>query len=115
VTHDPAAEDRDNPCWNKRDADDLLGSLVLVGITYLDPAGEFVSKDQFFGHITSVDRRLGIQVKLAGERYGEVETLPPDTEAWRRAGAGHYRLRTTGEVVIDPDFTSSWSITPPKN
>jgi hypothetical protein len=42
---------------------------------------------------------------------GEEFNLPPDTRAIEIASAGEYRLRTTGEVVMDPDFTAMFSIT----
>ncbi len=40
-------------------------------------------------------------------------TLPPVEEAFEPAPPGEYRLRTTGEVVVDPDFTTSWTVVPP--
>jgi hypothetical protein len=36
---------------------------------------------------------------------GDIFTLPPALEAFAPAPPGEYRLRSTGEVVVDPDFT----------
>jgi len=49
-------------------------------------------------------------LSLEGQRTGEEYNLPPDTRSFRRAGPGEYRLRSTGETVIDPDFTVTFSI-----
>jgi hypothetical protein len=75
----------------------------------LDPAGGVTDKFQVYGRVSSADRTRGIQVKLQGNREGETCTLPPDTRAFKRAKRGNYTLKSTGEVVVDPDFTTSWT------
>ncbi|MFX0060574.1 MAG: hypothetical protein ACFFC7_00125 [Candidatus Hermodarchaeota archaeon] len=40
-------------------------------------------------------------------------SLPPDLSAFQKAEPGDYRLRSTGEVVINPDFTVLWTVQPP--
>ena len=100
------------PVWDEEAAARLDGALVLVGITYLRPAGP--EQVQFFGTVISVDRS-GITLRLGGEREGESYELPPALEAFEPAPPGEYRLRSTGEIVTDPDYTTSWEITPPMN
>jgi hypothetical protein len=39
--------------------------------------------------------------------------LPPDLAAFRRAEPGEYRLKSSTDVVIDPDVLGSWSIVEP--
>ena len=48
------------------------------------------------------------------ERPGEEEpaVLPADVEAYRPAEPGRYTLADTGEIVIDPDFLSTWRLAP---
>ncbi len=36
--------------------------------------------------------------------------LPPDVRTFEEARPGEYRLRSTGEIVVDPDFTSTWIV-----
>jgi len=43
----------------------------------------------------------------------EVECLPPDLRAFRKAEPGEYRLKSSDEVVVDPDYLASWTITRP--
>lgn len=92
------------------DLSELLGKSVLVGITRIDPDGEVASHEQFHGHVESLDDGL-VHIRVAGS--GANFTLPPDASSFVRARPGHYRLRSTGEVVVNPDFTSSWTVRAP--
>jgi hypothetical protein len=80
----------------------LLGSHLLVGLTYLGPDGEIASRIEFHGTVESVGVDV-VEVRRADN--GEIFTLPPAAEAYVPAPPGAYRLKTTGEVVVDPDFT----------
>ena len=92
------------------DLKELLGKRVLVGITRVNHKDEVISQDQFHGRVESLDEGL---VHIRVERTGVDFTLPPEPLAFTRARPGHYKLRSTGEVVIDPDFTSSWTVRAP--
>ena len=86
----------------------LIGKHVLVGITRLDHSGQLISQEQFHGHVTAIDTSVHIRLST-GLDYA----LPPDAASFLPAQPGEYRLRATGEVVVDPDFTTSWTITAP--
>lgn len=92
------------------DLSELLGKSVLVGITRVDHNGEVVSQEQFHGQVESLDDGL-VHIRVAGN--GQDFTLPPDASSFVKAPPGHYRLHSTGEVVVDPDFTSSWTVRSP--
>jgi hypothetical protein len=98
------------PFWQDK-ADRLVGAHVLVGKTYEDADGEVIDQVQFHGTIETVDERKGLSVRR--DDSGDVEWLPPDLRAFSKAKPGEYRLRSTGEVVVDPDYLSVWTITPP--
>jgi hypothetical protein len=85
----------------------LVGHRLLVGITFLDVEGQVTAAQQFCGRVLDVGDGV-----VVVERPGEDEpaVLPADAEAYRKADAGQYRLRDTGEIVIDPDFVSTWHI-----
>jgi hypothetical protein len=85
---------------DKRSA--LLGSHVLVGLTYLRPDGEISHRLQVHGTVESVSEDV-IEVRRADN--GDIFTLPPALEAFKPAPPGAYRLKSTGEVVVSPDFT----------
>ena len=90
-----------------RDPYSLLGKYVLVGITRVAADGTLLEKTECHGRIALVDGDLGIKVVLAD---GDVLTLPPDPDSFRDAKPGVYRLRSSGEEVIDPDLTTVWTI-----
>jgi hypothetical protein len=109
--HSAVGENAPKP-WNQEVADAAIGKTVLVGVTYLSPDGETVARQvQYHGVIIRADRAFGVEIQCDGEKRGEVKKLPPDMTTFTSAKAGEYHLRSTGEVVVDPDFISSWTVT----
>jgi hypothetical protein len=101
-------DDNDRPVWDAGFALNLIGCEVLVGITYSEASSEW--QEQFFGVVEIADPERGIAVRLTPENGSELRWLPPETQNFYKAKPGHYRLRSTGEVVVDPDFTASWTV-----
>jgi hypothetical protein len=99
--------DDGKPEWDKDFAEKLVGAVVLVGITRIAASGE--TQEQFYGTVERADAE-GIEIHLAGSRSGETFFLPPDPRAFFPAEPGSYRLRETGEVIENPDYTSTWTI-----
>jgi hypothetical protein len=89
---------------------EILGSHILVGITYLDSNGEFESQQQFHGNILSASSEEGILLKLAGEHEGEEYNLPPDTSCIWKAEPGIYTLKANNEEVENPDYLCTWEV-----
>lgn len=94
----------------------LIGKHALVGLTYLNADGTLRKQVQVHGRITAVDET---QVTLRLHGSDEEFTLPPsrepgsDVEAFEPAPPAEYRLRSTGEVVVNPDLLAWWTITAP--
>ena len=99
--------------WDQAEME-WIGAVVLVGMTYVSPDGTELRQEQFYGQITVVDRTRGIALDLSGRKAGEIYWLPPDLRAFEYAPRGDYALRSTNEVVRDPDFISQWTIEPPR-
>jgi hypothetical protein len=93
-----------------RDPRSLLGKYVLIGITRVADDGTLIEKVECHGRIALVDGDAGIKIVRSD---GEVLTLPPDPDSFREAKPGVYRLRSTGEEVVDPDLTTVWTIREP--
>ena len=55
---------------------------------------------------------IGVNPLVAIERGpGEdAFTLPPDPDAFERAEPGVYTLKGTGDIVVDPDFVTAWTV-----
>ena len=88
--------------------DEYIGRTLLLGVTYTGPDGGFRSQAQFVGTIMIVDFERGIV--LSCEPDGQTFVLPGDPCWVERASPGEYRLRATGQVVTNPDFTSKVTI-----
>lgn len=92
--------------------DDLIGKVLLVGVTYYTHDNEFIEQKQLYGTVIEATDSI-IRIK---QRDGTEFTLPSDLSSTKKARPGEYQLRSTGEVVIDPDFLATWnSIKPESN
>jgi len=96
--------------WDDVLAQGVLGKVILVGLTYLSVDGKVIEQQQFYGSVLSVHPRKGILLSLGGQRAGEQYNLPPDTRSIEIASPGEYRLRATDEVVVDPDYMITFSV-----
>ena len=101
-----------NPGWDQDVADDLVGAIVLVGITDAGLGEDAVEQLEMWGMVESADPEIGIEIELHGELAGESFICPPDLEAFWPAEPGIYTLDSTGERVADPDFMTSWTAVP---
>jgi hypothetical protein len=101
-------DEEEEPVFDAERAASLVGKSVLVGLTRIDANG--VEKQvQYFGRITAFDATI-VTIRLDS---GEERTLPPALDAFEEADPGEYHLRSTGEVVVDPDLISTWTIRAP--
>ena len=90
------------------DRDSYIGKYVLIGITFLDEAGNLIEQFQTYGPIVLIDEIKGIVIEKT-DGSGDFG-IPPGLQNLRPAPRGQYRLRSTGEIVADPDFTSTWTV-----
>jgi hypothetical protein len=105
------AKNDEEPAFDSARAERLIGKTVLIGLTRIDKVGDVTKQSQLYGHITAFDETIAT-VRLDD---GEDFTLPPDLEAFEQAPPGEYRLRSTGQVVVDPDLLSTWTIRAPSD
>ena len=98
-------------CFLKLTFENIIGKAILVGITYLDNKNVLIEQIQFLGAIVSADEHKEIVVKK--ENVDEEFVLPPDINSISIAKPGEYRLRSTGEVIVDPDLLTTWTINMP--
>jgi hypothetical protein len=106
----------DTPQWDDERGSALIGKYVLVGLTFVDHDENVISQAQRHGRILEADADRGVTVEFVAHGLpwnGEVYRLPPDLRAFADAPPGEYRLRSTGEVVVDPDLTATWTIKNP--
>ena len=87
----------------------VLGKRVLIGVTHRTLDDEVASLEEFHGVVVRVNLDEGLVLKLS---TGSERTIPPDLSRLEPAFPGEYRLKSTGEVVVDPDFTAMWTVYP---
>ena len=88
----------------------VLGKHLLIGVTYVKYTGEVIEQVQLHGIVEEITQERGIVTRLVD---GSVYSLPPDLRGIREAVPGTYRLRSTGEEVVNPDYLYTWTITRP--
>lgn len=88
-----------------------IGKHILVGITYVDSAGNVFSQKQLHGNISRIEPNQGIFIKISGSETEFI--MPLDFSVIQEAQPGEYILKTTGETVINPDFTALWRVEKP--
>lgn len=91
-------------------SDRVIGKRVLVGLTFIDCEGNEIERRQHHA-IVEVIAPDGIWIRDIAT--GEEVCLPPDLRNLEVALPGTYRLRSSGEVVVDPDYTWCWKIQRP--
>jgi hypothetical protein len=88
---------------------DLEGAKILIGITREHLSGE-ISQEQFVG-IAHVEKGEEFwEVYIACED-GVIRDFPFDTRSLSKSPGGEFRLRNTGQIVKDPDYLMTWTIT----
>ncbi|MFM0045461.1 hypothetical protein PQQ99_15480 [Paraburkholderia sediminicola] len=96
------------PDFNKKLATSIIGKRLLVGLTYINHNNETTANKQFHGEVIRADQEAGIVLRLHGS---ETEFyLPADTSPIEPAPPGDYRLQSSGEVVVNPDFLCTYEI-----
>jgi len=89
---------------------EYINKTLLIGMTYLKHDGTFIEQKQYFGTIVKINKQEGIVVKL--DNNNEFK-LPPDFRSFKKANPGEYTEKSTGKVIIDPDYLTTWTITKP--
>jgi hypothetical protein len=92
-------------------ADEYLGKVVLLGITYVDHEDKLIEQKQWVGTIVAFSRKEGIRIRLRDS--DSPCGLPPDERGIRKAPPGIYRLRSTGEEIENPDYLATWTLVSP--
>lgn len=87
-----------------------IGKTVLIGLSYEDETGHIHRREQLWGEIASVDPHSGFTIQLKGAYAGYTYPLPPEPRGLKVARRGEYRLKATGELLVDPDFVSTWVV-----
>ncbi|MDR0274555.1 MAG: hypothetical protein LBI48_04280 [Burkholderiaceae bacterium] len=101
------------PEFDEDRARQIIGKRVLVGVTYRDrDSHEVLRLEQFHGVVARASRKGWIVVRWSDDTE---RSIPPDLSKLEPAASGNYRLKSTGEIVVDPDYLSVWTVYPKKD
>ena len=92
---------------NMKSIDSLLNKVLLIGITVLDDNDELITQIQVYGPVI---RSNADGIVIRRNQTQSEFTIPPDFDNVFEAQPGEYKLRSTGETVVDPDYLSSWTV-----
>jgi hypothetical protein len=92
-------------------AAELLGTHLLVGVTHVDHGGRVLDQQQFHGTVIRASVSGGVTLR---DPQGGEHWVPLIRDAFQPAEPGEYRLRSTGEVVKNPTWLSTWTVHPPE-
>jgi hypothetical protein len=93
--------------WDETRANSYVGKTLVVGFNHATLDGALIEKVQRAGVIVAVHPEDGIVVRQGDGREFQ---LPPALHGLRQAQPGAYTLRSTGEIVHDPDYEMIWTI-----
>lgn len=86
--------------------ENIVGKKILVGLSFYSSEDKLLNQEQFAGTVVSTSSDK-ITIELEN---GVIRTIPADLRSTKPAPRGEYRLRSTGEIVVDPDLLSTWNI-----
>lgn len=86
---------------------EYVGKHLLMSLTYLDRAGALDHKVQLHGVITRINEAV---IAVERQDNGEEFTLPAILSNLEVAAEGEYRLKPSGDVVVNPDYLVVYTI-----
>lgn len=99
-------DEEDINFYDETFAKSLIGKYVIVGYTHKKEDGTIVKYEQEHGVIIRVNEREGVVINPPKEKY--TFTLPPDFRSFEAAKPGKYTLKSTGEIITNPDYIVFW-------
>ena len=84
----------------------IIGKTIIVGITYIGKEENVIKMSQYVGKIIEADENQGIVIEEKNSK--EILAIPPQLSSIEIAKPGEYKLKSTGEIVVDPDLLSTW-------
>lgn len=85
----------------------LQDKTILIGLTFIDNEGELIEQYQTHGIVSELTDDGLIKVR---RKDNTIFQIPYDKDIIKKAEQGEYKLRATKEVVINPDFITTWEI-----
>ncbi|MCB0792253.1 MAG: hypothetical protein H6595_12980 [Flavobacteriales bacterium] len=85
----------------------LRGKVFLVGVDLLSGDGALIEKYQTAGVVEELTNDGFFLLK---REDGSLFTLPYEPTSIKVADKGEYTLKATNEVIVDPDYMTTWDV-----
>lgn len=85
----------------------LKGKVFLIGLTFVDQNEKLIEQYQTSG---IVDELTNDGLLIFKKADGGFFKLPFDKETIRTAPKGEYREKSTGNIILNPDYITTWEI-----
>ncbi len=85
----------------------LKGKVFLIGLTFIDEDEKLVEQYQSSGTVGELTDNGFLKFN---RNDGSVFQLPYDKEAINEAAEGEYKEKATGNIIINPDYITTWTI-----
>lgn len=85
----------------------LKGKVFLISLTFVDQDGKLIEQYQTSGTVDKLTNEGLLRFKRAD---GSIFRLPYDKETIEEAAEGEYKERATGNIIINPDYITTWEI-----
>ncbi len=92
----------------EEEAKRFIGKRILVGLTHMKSDNKVDFDEEFHGIIERINANEGIVVKVNGSN--EERFLPPEVSRLEMMPPGKYQICSTGEMVVDPDYSGIWTL-----
>ncbi len=84
-----------------RSLDEMLGKILLVGLTHENNQGVVSKQEEYFGKVIGIENDC---VVVRPDNSEQCVVLPPLKDAYEKALPAEYTVRSTGET-LQPDYT----------
>ena len=91
-------------------AQEMIGKIVLVGVTYRNEKDEVTGTTEYFGYVKRINSEEGLVIER-GDTEEEM-SLPPMLEQYEKASPGTYNLKSCDYSIENPDYLATWSVYP---
>jgi len=85
----------------------LKGKLFLIGLTFIDQDEKVIEQYQTSGIVDELTDEGFIRFNRSD---GSLFQIPYDKSSINKAAEGEYTEKSTGNIIINPDFLTSWTI-----
>ena len=85
----------------------LKGKVFLIGLTFIDQDGNVIEQYQTSGTIDELTDKGFLKFNRSN---GSIFQLTYEKRAIKKAAEGEYREKSTGNIIINPDYITTWTI-----